>query len=123
MTDQYFDIRCGDDLDPFARDARPLEVLAQDIYHWLITDPMTLPKAPEWGMGLESYLGRPLPGALAFVIETRVQDLFPVSDARCVFAPVPGEQESYRMTLTCEVEREFLALALQLSPSGIVRVS
>lgn len=120
---EYFDIRCGDDLDPFARDARPLEVLAQDIYHLLITNKMTLLRDPDWGFGLEGYLGRPLPSTLAADIVARVREDDRVSDARCTIVPVPGETDSYRINLIVEVEGTFLEVALALTPSGIVRVS
>lgn len=123
VVTEYFDIRCGDDLDGFARDARPLEVFAQDIYHMLITDKLTLLRDEDWGFGLESYLGKPLPSTLANDIETAVRRDDRASDAKCTIDPVPGETESYLMTLVVEVEGSFLTIALSLTPSGIVKVA
>lgn len=117
----YKDIRAGDDLDPFARDVPPLETLAQDIYHLLITNKLTLLQDPDWGFGLEDYIGRPIPGALAYRIETAVRADDRVSDARCVITKL--DEESYSLTLTVEVDADFLTLALKLTPDGIVRVS
>jgi len=123
MAVGYFDIRCGDDLDRFARDARPLEVLAQDIYHWLITDKGACIRDPEWGFGLNSYLGKPLPASLAADIENGVRRDDRVSDAKCTITKVEGEDESYRIDLLIQVDDEFLTLALSMTPSGIVRVA
>lgn len=120
---EYFDIRCGDDLDPFGRDAAPLEALAQDIYHLLITNKMSLLQDPDWGLGLESYLGKPLPSTLAGDIEGAVRRDDRVSDARCMISKVAGAEDSYRIDLQVEVADDFLELALVLSPDGIVRVS
>jgi hypothetical protein len=120
---EYADLRCGDDLDPFARDAPPLEVLAQDIYHLLITNKMCLFLDPDWGLGLESYLGKPLPSTLAGDIENEVRRDDRVSDARCVITPIDGQSDSYQMRLAVEVDGTFLNIALQLTPDGIVRVS
>lgn len=124
MTDRaYFDIRCGDDLDMFARDARPLEVFAQDIYHLLITNKMSLLQDPDWGFGLESYIGRPLPSTLAFDIESAILRDDRASKAKCSIVKVPSEADSYRMSLEVETEFGFLNLALAMTPSGIVRVA
>jgi phage baseplate assembly protein W len=120
---EYFDIRCGDDLDPFARDVPPLETLAQDIYHLLITNKGTLFLDPDWGLGLESYLGRPIPTTLAGDIENEVRRDDRVSGAKCVITPIDGQVDAYAMVLTVEVEDSFLTIALQLTPDGIVRVS
>lgn len=121
----YNDWRCGDELDPFGRDAAPLEVLAQDIYHFLITNKNTLILDPDWGFGLEQYLGQPLPSTLAADIENGVRTTFDgyVDDAECKIERIPGEEESYRLDLKCAVGDEFLTLALVLTPSGIVRVA
>lgn len=124
MTERaYRDIRCGDDVDMFARDAAPLEVFAQDVYHMLITNKMTLLQDPDWGLGLESYLGRPLPKTLAFDVESLVRRDDRVSNAKCTIDPVAGERDSYRLDLQVETEFGFLQMALALSPDGIVRVS
>lgn len=120
---EYFDIRCGDDLDPFARDARPLEVFAQDIYHLLITNKLTLLQDPDWGFGLESYLGKPLPSTLAAEIENAVREDDRASDAKCTITKVAVEEESHRLDLQVEVDGTFLEIALLLTPSGIVRVA
>lgn len=120
---EYFDIRAGDDLDAFARDARPLEVFAQDIYHMLITDRMTLIRDQEWGFGLESYLGRPLPSTLAGDIVNAVRRDDRASDAACSIVKVAGADESYRLDLKVEVDGAFLEIALSMTPSGIVRVA
>jgi hypothetical protein len=92
----YFDIRCGDDLDPFCRDARPLEVLAQDVYHMLITNKFALLRDPDWGFGLESYIGKQLPATLAADIVNAIRRDDRVSDAKCAITPVPGEADSLR---------------------------
>ena len=120
---EYFDIRCGDDMDPFGRDADPLETFAQDIYHLLITNAMTLIRDPDWGKGLESYLGKPLPSTLEADIEALVRSDDRASDARCTITPVVGEANSYRLDLQVEVADTFLTIALALNPSGIARVS
>ena len=122
---EYFDIRCGDDFDLFARDARPLEVLAQDVYHWLITNKMTLIRAPDWGKGLESYLGRPLPSTLAGDIEGDVVQVFSdrISAAKCTITSINGADDSFQLDLKLEVDGAFLDIALALTPSGIVRVA
>lgn len=120
---EYFDIRCGDDLDMFARDARPLEVLGQDVYHWLITDKLTLFRDLDFGFGLESYLGKPLPTTLAADIEAGVRRDDRVSDALCTITPVVGEQDSYQLDLRVEVDAAFVEIALRFTPSGIVRVA
>jgi len=122
---EYNDIRCGDDVDAFARDARPLEVLAQDLYHWLLTDKMTLYEAPDWGFGLGSVLGRPIPSTLSADVENGVLRTFAdrISSVRCVVTRVDGQDDSYRMDLKAAVEDTFLQIALQLTPSGIVRVA
>ncbi len=120
---EYFDIRCGDDLDPFGRDASPLETFAQDLYHLLITNKMALLRDPDWGFGLESYLGKTLPATLAFDIENAVRRDDRANGAKCTIAPINGEPESYRLDLVVETDDGFLELALALSPDGIVRVS
>jgi phage baseplate assembly protein W len=120
---EYFDIRCGDDLDRFARDARPLEVLAQDIYHWLITDRGSLIRDPNWGFGLHSYLSAPLPSSLAADVENGVKRDDRVSNARCIIAPIPGVANGSRLDLQVEVDDQFLTIALELTPSGIARVA
>lgn len=120
---EYFDVRCGDDLDLFARDARPLEVLAQDIYHWLITEPGTLILDPDWGFGLASYINKPLPTTLAFEIENGLRRWDRIAGATCTIAPIPGERESYRFDLVVQVDETFLELALEMTPSGIVKVA
>ena len=122
---EYLDIRCGDDLDPFARDARPLEVLGQDLYHWLITNKGELLQDPDWGMGLPSYLGKPLPFGLAGDIETKCRDVFSdrVSAAQCTIVQTDVDSEAYTMKLIAEVDGDFLTIALQLTPSGIVKVT
>lgn len=120
---EYFDIRCGDDLDSFGRDVRPLEVFAQDVYHMLITNKMTLLRDPDWGIGIESYLGKPLPSTLASEIESTIRRDDRASDARCTITPIPGTTDSYRMTLEVETASEFLKMALELTPDGVVRVA
>lgn len=123
---EYFDIRCGDDLDPFARDVGPLETLAQDIFHWLKTSPMTLPIDSDWGFGLEDYLGRPLPSTLAADMQSGVRRDFEdrVSDAQCTITPIAGEIDAYHVELVVEVDGAFLTIAINMSPTGgIVRVS
>lgn len=122
---EYNDWRCGDELDPFGRDAPPLEVLAQDVYHFLITNKFSLMLDPDWGFGLEQYLGQPLPGTLATDVETGVRTTFAdrISDAACTITKVEGEEDSYRFDLRAEVDDEFLSVALVLSKDGIVRVA
>jgi hypothetical protein len=119
---EYLDIRCGEDLDPFGRDASPLQTLAQDLYHLLITNKMALLRDPDWGFGLESYLGRPLPTTLAFDIENAVRRDDRVSGAQCAITRNASEVDSYRLDLTVETDEGFLTLALALDPSGIVRI-
>lgn len=120
---EYFDVRCGDDVDLFARDAPPLEVLAQDIYHWLITPKQTLLLDPDWGFGLEIIVGQALPTTLADDIVNGLRRWDRVADARCTIKAVPGEQDSYRLDLAVECDEGFLELALAMSPDGIVRVA
>lgn len=120
---EYFDIRCGDDLDMFARDARPLEVLEQDIYHWLVTDRQTLFLDPDWGFGLENYIGKPLPQTLAYDIENGLRRWDRVAAAQCTITPIAGEQDAYRFDLQVQCDEAFLTLALAMTPSGIVRVA
>ncbi len=121
---EYFDIRCGDDVDRFARDVRPFEVLSQDVYHWLITERGSLILDPDWGFGLNSYIGKPLPSTLAKDIEEGlVREDDRISEARCTIARVNGEEESYRLDLQAEVEDGFLAIALELTPDGIAKVA
>lgn len=122
---EYVDIRCGDDMDPFARDAEPLEVLAQDLFHWLITNKGELLQDPDWGKGLESYISKPLPSGLAADIQNDCREVFRdrVSDTRCSIAPIDGQADAYKMDLVAEVDGNFLIVALQLTPSGIVKVS
>jgi len=120
---EYFDIRCGDDVDLFGRDAPPLETAAQDIYHLLITEPMTLLRDPDWGFGLERYLGKQLPPTLAKEIETAVTKDDRFSDAKCTIVRDPNNADNYRLTLTVAVDGNFLTLALVITPDGIVRVS
>jgi hypothetical protein len=125
VVSEYNDMRCGDDLDPFGRDAAPLEVLGQDLYHFLITVPGALILDPNWGLGLELYLGNPLPSTLAADVENAVLQEFHdrISGATCTIVEVPGEELSYEFELKAEVEETFLAIALSLTPDGIVRVS
>lgn len=120
---EYFDIRCGDDLDPFARDVPPLETFAQDIYHLLITNALTLIRDPDWGKGLQSYLGKPLPTTLAADIVAVVRNDDRASDAECTITKDPREEESYRLDLKVEADSGFLDMALKLTPDGLVRVS
>lgn len=121
---EYNDMRCGDDLDPFGRDAAPLEVLGQDLYHFLITVPGALLLDPNWGLGLELYLGKPLPTTLAADVENAVRENFSdrISDAVCTITRIPGEEESYRFELKAQVDDAFLIVALNLTPDGAVRV-
>ena len=116
----YFDVQCVDDLDLFARDVGPIEALRQDVYHWLITDKQSLVQDPEWGFGVERFIGKPIPSTFARDVENGVREAFAdrISDARCELVPVAGELDAYRMDLTCEVDGTFLRLALSLSPSG-----
>ena len=120
---EYFDIRCGDDLDMFGRDAAPLEVLGQDLYHLLITNRGELMQDPDWGFGLQSYLNAPLPPTLADDIEAAVKRDDRVDDATCEIKPLPLEADAYELVLNVTAGEEFLKLALQLTPSGIVRVA
>ncbi|MBX3205118.1 MAG: hypothetical protein KF764_08610 [Labilithrix sp.] len=120
---EYFDIRCGDDMDPFGRDAAPLEVFAQDIYHLLKTNKLTLLRDPDWGLGLESYLSKPLPSTLASDVESMVMRDDRAAKAKCTITPVAGKTDSYRLDLQVECDAGFLEMALSLTPSGIVRVS
>jgi phage baseplate assembly protein W len=122
---EYNDMRCGDDLDPFGRDAAPLEVLGQDLFHFLITVPGALLLDPNWGLGLELYLGKPLPSTLAADVENAVRQEFDgrISDATCTITKIAGEEESYLFELRAEVDEAFLVVALQLTPDGVVRVS
>lgn len=120
----YFDIQCFDDLDPFGRDADPLETLAQDIFHLVVTNKFTLLQDPDWGFGLEDYLSKPLPQTLAFDIESLIKRTFDqVTDAKCTISKVAGQVDTYRFDLKVEVEGTFLDMALQLSPRGIERLS
>jgi hypothetical protein len=122
---EYFDIRCGDDLDLFARDARPLEVLAQDIYHWLTTGRNTLFLDLDWGFGLDNYIGKPLPhpDTLAFDVENALRRWDRVESAKCVIAPIDGAVDAYRFDLQVQCDEGFLEIALAMTPSGIVRVA
>jgi phage baseplate assembly protein W len=132
---QYSDWKCGDDLDPFGRDVLPLETYAQDIYHLLTTNKFCLIEDPDFGFGLEDYLGKPLPQTLAFDIETACKLDDRCNGAQCTIAKVaPGtpmningqiitaDANSYSLNLQVAVESTFLNLALALTPSGIVRV-
>jgi phage baseplate assembly protein W len=127
LVTEYNDMRCGDDLDPFGRDAAPLEVLGQDLYHFLITVPGALILDPNWGLGLELYLGQDVPSTLAADIENAVRQEFDgrISDAACTVErlPSPDDEKSYRVELKAEVDENFLLVALNLTPDGIVRVS
>ena len=120
---EYFDIKCGDDLDMFGRDALPLEVLGQDVYHLLITTKGELLQDPDWGFGLNSYLNASLPKDLAAQIETEVKRDDRVDDAVCVIKPIAGQVDAYQLDLRITVGDEFLEMALKLTPDGIVRVS
>lgn len=120
---EYLDIRCGDDLDQFARDVGPLEAYAQDLYHGLITDPQTLIQDPDFGFGLANYLGKPLPSTLASDIEGWARRDERCSDAECTITPIPGERDAYRLALTVAVEESFLTVALKMSPGGIERLA
>jgi phage baseplate assembly protein W len=120
---EYFDIRCGDDFDLFGRDAAPLEVLGQDIYHLLITNKGELLQDPDWGFGLPMYLGRPLPPTLAADIVAEVKRDDRVDDATCEITKVAGQEDTYRLVLNVAVADQFLEMALQITPDGIVRVS
>lgn len=123
VMSEYFDIRCGDDIDRFARDVPPLETFAQDVYHWLITDRGSLMRDPNWGFGLTSYLGTTLPNSLASDIESGIRRDTRASDAKCTITKGSDEEWSYRLELQVEVDDQFLTLALALTPSGIVRVA
>lgn len=120
---EYFDVRCFDDLDPFGRDATPIEALEQDLYHLLITEVGTLLADPEFGFGLLLVIGRPLSSTLATRIEDACRDDDRVSDARCAIAPIPNERDAYRMDLRVEVDGAFLDLALALTPAGARRLA
>lgn len=122
IVSAYYDVRCGDDMDPFGRDAAPLEVLAQDIYHLLITAKLSLLADPDWGEDLESYLGRPLPSTLAYDVEAAVRRDDRVSDARCTITKDATDPESYRLELQIQVDEAFVPLVLALTPDGIVRL-
>lgn len=54
------DLKCRDDIARDAGDVSGLELLQQDVYHWLITSPGELPgETPEeltWGFGASRYL-------------------------------------------------------------------
>lgn len=119
---EYVDWRCGDDLDPAGRDAPPLEVLAQDLYHLLITNPFSLVRDPDWGFGLESYLNRPLPATLAQETENAITRDDRVSKANATITPT-GDPNSYRLDVKVEVDEAFLTLAIAISPTGIRRLT
>lgn len=133
---EYSDWRCGDDVDPFGRDALPLETFGQDLYHLLTTNKFCLIEDPDFGFGLEDYLGKPLPAQLAYDIETVCRKDDRCTDAQCTIvkvAPgtpvqVPGgltitaDNFTYTLNLQVEVEDTFLTLALVFTPTGIVRV-
>lgn len=125
MSEEYYDIQCGDDLDPYGRDVAPLEALAQDLYHWVDTEPGTLLLDPEWGFGIEQYLGAPLPSTLASDIAEGIRRDFEdrVRDAEVKIKAIPGEQDAYSLDIKAEVADDFLVLALKLTPDGIARVS
>lgn len=121
---EYFDIACRDDMDPFARDVGPVEALAQDIDHWLDTDPQTLLLDPEWGLGISSYLSKPLPQTFAADLENKLKSDFDdrVSDCRCTVIPMNVPQGHYRMNLQIEADSGFLERAYLLTPQGVTRL-
>lgn len=123
IVSDYYDVRCGDDVDPFGRDADPLEVLAQDVHHMLITARLSLLKDPDWGEDVEAYLGRPLPATLAADFEAAVKRDDRVDDARCTITQDANDSESYRMDLQVQVGEAFLDLVFALTPSGVQRIS
>ncbi len=125
MSEEYFDIMCGDDLDQFGRDVAPLEALAQDLYHWVDTEPGTLLLDPEWGFGIEQYLGAPLPSTLASDMAEGIRRDFAdrVQDAEVKIKPIAGELDAYSLDIKAMVDDEWLKVALKLTPDGIARVS
>jgi len=116
---EYFDIACGDDVDLWGRDADPIATARQDIYHLLITEPMTLLQDPDWGFGLERFLGKQLPPMLAKDIETAVKKDDRFSDAKCTITPEPDNPDNYTLSLVVAVDDTFVTVALAMSPNGV----
>lgn len=78
------DLACADDITPDGGNVEGLACLAQDVYHWLITDPGTLPgDTPEeksWGFGAFGMLHQGLTQADLANIGRRAETGLEVDD-------------------------------------------
>ena len=120
---EYLDIQCGDDIDPSGRDAYPVAVLSQDLYHLVVTPARSLIRDLEWGFGIQNYLSKPLPSSFTTSLENAIRQDDRVSDAKVVLTSLGGDDAGYRLDIKAETDAGWLTIAIAMTPSGIVRLT
>lgn len=111
------DWACDEDLDPFMREVGPLEALRQDLTWMLWESRGSHLLDPEWGIGLEDYLNRPLPSNLSATIEQAYERDDRVMSARCTIVPLGTAGDSYRFEIEVEASEGFLRIVEELRAS------
>lgn len=111
---EYTDFACEDDLDPFMREVTPLEALRQDLTWMLRESRGSHVFDPEWGIGLEDYLGSPLPSNLDGTIEQAFERDDRVQSARCTISPLGQRGEAYAFSIEVQATDGFLLIALSI---------
>lgn len=113
---EYFDLASDDyDIDPFGREVGPLEALEQDLRHMLIAPRGACVMDPDWGEGLENYLGKPLPSDLSTRLESAIERDDRVQTARVRIRPLDSLGESYEFVVEAEAAAGFLKFALVIA--------
>ena len=120
MIDENTDFLCGDDLDPFMREVNPLQALEQDLNWMLIEEVGTHIASPEWGLGLESGLSKPLEQGLAKRIENRFEADDRVLEARCEIVQIDTFGESHDIRIRVQALEGFLLVEYQTSKINTV---
>lgn len=114
MASEYTDLLCEDDLDPFARELDPLAALEQDLLWMLRESRGSHVFDPDWGIGLEDYLGKPLPSNLSSTIEQAFEQDDRVQTARCTIKKRDVLGEVYDVTVEVQATDGFLTIAYAL---------
>lgn len=116
---EYFDLLAGDDVDLFAFEGGPLEVLRQDLEHELLADPGSFLLDPDHGIGLRNVLSSPMPPDLSELIKERFERDDRVARATVTIAADPTERDAYRYEIVVEARDGFVEIVLAQSATDI----
>lgn len=112
---EYFDLAALDDVDPFARELGPLATLEQDIQHMLLDPPGSHIMDPGWPIGLEDYLGKPLPSNLASTIEGRLERDDRVQAATVRIRPLDDDGDAFEVAWEVQATEGFVRGAIVIA--------